>query len=91
MTEDLLSPAKLVRHFFNHKKHLKLLSVLPPLVGVSLTGCMMTDSIATIDSGCLVFEPILYSAKEDSEETIKAVRIHNRIWQEVCENARISD
>ena len=35
---------------------------------------------------CQVFFPINYSGKEDTLKTIEQIKIHNRIWVELCTN-----
>jgi hypothetical protein len=65
---------------------LKPLAVLLALTTI-LTGCLGIGSTATVtDTGCLIFEPILYSLENDSERTVRQIRAHNNVWLSTCDD-----
>lgn len=45
--------------------------------GLALGGCQTTTSSATTAAKCSGLEPIRYSSKSDSAETIRQARTHN--------------
>lgn len=45
-----------------------------------LAGCTQTAT----DTSCTAFQPITFSAKQDSQETIRQVRGHNAAWDKIC-------
>lgn len=45
-----------------------------------LTGCATT----TVDTSCAAFQPITYSASQDSEATKAQIRGHNAAWTKLC-------
>ncbi|HKJ73831.1 MAG TPA: hypothetical protein VKA19_06915 [Alphaproteobacteria bacterium] len=64
----------------------KRLAVLLTLVGtLALTGCStIWTTTPTTATSCIVFDPITYSAAEDSDNTIMQIRVHNRVWDALC-------
>lgn len=57
------------------------------LLGVAslttLTACGTTAATGT-DTACLAFQPITYSASQDTPETVRQVREHNAAYDAVC-------
>ena len=45
--------------------------------------CEQPAQAAVVDTACQAFEPIRYS-REDTPETIKAIRAHNAVWDSLC-------
>lgn len=37
-----------------------------------------------VDTSCTAFQPITYSASQDSEQTKAQIRGHNAAWQRLC-------
>lgn len=68
-------------------QHLQLVAALS-LSLLILTACVTTRSTATIeartDVACEVFDPIFFSASEDTPETIRQVRGFNAALIELC-------
>lgn len=63
---------------------LKLATVLvltPLLMAGSCT--TMTASVETSRVACQAFEPITWSTR-DTDETIRGVKAHNAVYQELC-------
>lgn len=55
------------------------LTILTACAATLATGTETADRVA-----CQAFEPITYSASQDSEETQIAIREHNAAWDAVC-------
>ncbi len=55
---------------------------LPAALSI-LTGCQTTTPTGAIDTSCLAFEPITYSAK-DTPRTARQVREHNAAFTALC-------
>lgn len=47
---------------------------------VLLAGCQTVT-----DTSCTSFQPIYYSASQDSENTKQQIRGHNAAWRKLCE------
>ncbi len=47
-----------------------------------LGACATTSTV--VDTSCTAFQPITYSAADDSEATKVQIRAHNAVWQELC-------
>ncbi len=51
------------------------------VVSLVLGGCTPT----VVDSSCSAFQPITYSARGDTDDTVRQVRQHNAAWQALCQ------
>lgn len=50
------------------------------ILTIAIGGC----DKQVIDTSCLAFRPIDFSASRDSPETIASVREHNAAWYRLC-------
>ncbi len=70
----------------------KLIRFTLTLSCLSLTSCANLTGIRGIDETdytkietmCEVFRPIYYSRLNDTEETIRAIIAHNKVYEEIC-------
>jgi hypothetical protein len=47
-----------------------------------LGACATTSTV--VDTSCTAFQPITYSAADDSEATKAQIRGHNAVWVKLC-------
>lgn len=45
---------------------------------------MLAGCARTVDTACSAFQPITYSASQDTEATVTQVRQHNAAWTALC-------
>lgn len=54
---------------------------------IVIAGSLLTLLVActtVVDGGCTEFQPITYSASQDSETTKAQIRGHNAAWVKLC-------
>ena len=55
------------------------------LSAMTLTACGATRAtVMRASAACIAFQPITFSAAEDTPETIGQVRGHNAAWDAIC-------
>jgi hypothetical protein len=59
------------------------LSSLIPLclLALSLAGCATTTTVTAVKTQCAAWRPITYSGARDTAKTVRQVRVHNRVGQ----------
>lgn len=57
-----------------------LIRTIAIVASLLLAGCGKTVT----DTACTAFQPITYSAAQDSESTVTQVRQHNAAWSALC-------
>ena len=64
------------------------LSLVPALLVLLLAGCTPTTAAITgtdaVRVACSAFQPIWFSASDDSELTISQIMQHNAVFEELC-------
>ena len=55
---------------------------------IAIASLLLLASCATgptvVDTSCAAFQPITYSASQDSEATKAQIRGHNAAWKKLC-------
>ena len=57
------------------------IAAIGAIVFALLAGCAATS---VVDTSCTAFQPITYSASQDSETTKAQIRGHNAAWKKLC-------
>lgn len=53
--------------------------ILLTAIALAVSACAQT-----VDTFCLNYTPIVYSASQDSEETKRQVKEQNAVWSKLC-------
>lgn len=54
-------------------------------IAILASGLLLAACAATVvDTSCTAFQPISYSASQDSEATKAQIRGHNAAWAKLC-------
>jgi len=51
---------------------------------LAASGFLVACATTVVDTSCTAFQPITYSAAQDSEATKAQIRGHNAAWSKLC-------
>lgn len=54
------------------------------ILGTVIIGALVSGCAQTVDTFCLNYTPIVYSASQDSAETKAQIKEANAVWNRLC-------